>query len=407
VLDALDVERLRDADPDLAVSRFEALFDESVRLHLASDVPLAAICSGGVDSSLIAACASRHLKDLHCYVADDSSGRGEGDYAQRVADHLGVHLTRLAMDRETHLRHWPEATLFEAHPLYNRSSIALLRLARLCQADGVKVLLNGEGSDELFGGYRTQARAFRSWEWRARLKLMLDPFPTRRRRSLRQLRSERFLGVRRLDPLGATGLAVVDGDGELRRRALREKLAPVRSAAGRAFLLRCLDDLYFTLDPLLRRHDRMAMAASIEMRVPFLENGLIDFGIHLPLRAKLRRGQSKWVVKQAAQKLLPAEIVHARKRPFPMPADYDSGCEALLAGGAAAELLHWTERTQQGLIPLLSRRDHLRFSLVGLELWARIYLRGEKPDALAGELLACSPVASSTSKQLPPPSRGR
>jgi hypothetical protein len=138
-----------------------------------------------------------------------------------------------------------------------------------------------------------------------------------------------------------------------------------------------------------------------------LDNYIIDNVINLPLRAKFRRGQSKWVVKQAAEKLLPAEIVHARKRAFPMPADYDAGCEALLAGGAAGELLHWTERTQQGLIPLLSRREHLRFALVGLELWARIYLRGEKPDALAGELLACSPVASSTSKQLPPPSRGR
>ncbi len=407
VLDALDVERLLAADPDQVVPRFEALFDESVRLHLASDVPLAAICSGGVDSSLIAACASRHLKDLHCYVADESSGRGEGEFAQRVADHLGVRLTRLSMDRETQLRHWPEATLYEAHPLYNRSSVALLLLARAARADGVKVLLNGEGSDELFGGYGTQQRARRAWDWRTRLALALDPMRSRRRRSFRHLRSQRFLGVSRLDGLGVTGLAVVDGESELRRQALEEKLAPVRSAADRAFLVRCLDDLYFTLDPLLRRHDRMAMAASIEMRVPFLENDLIDFGIHLPLRAKFRRGQSKWVVKQAAEKLLPAEIVHARKRAFPMPADYDVGCEALLAGGAAGELLHWTERTQQALISHLRRRNHLRFALVGLELWARLYLRGEKPDALAGELLACSPVASSTSKQLPPPSRGR
>ena len=160
------------------------------------------------------------------------------------------------------------------------------------------------------------------------------------------------MAIPRLDALGDAGIAVVDGDGELRRRALEEKLAPVRSAADRAFLVRCLDDLYFTLDPLLRRHDRMAMAASIEMRVPFLENALIDFGIHLPLRAKFRRGQSKWVVKQAAEKLLPAEIVHARKRAFPMPADFDLGSEALLAGGAAGELLHWTDRTQQALIPL-------------------------------------------------------
>jgi hypothetical protein len=90
-----------------------------------------------------------------------------------------------------------------------------------------------------------------------------------------------------------------------------------------------------------------------------------------------------------------------------MPGDFDLGCEALLAGGAAGELLHWTRRTQQELMPMLQRRDQLRFALVGLELWGRIHLRGEKPDALVDELLACSPVASSTSKQLPPPARGR
>ena len=200
---------------------------------------------------------------------------------------------------------------------------------------------------------------------------------------------------------------MIDGDGELRRtrcsrssrRCARPPTAPSCSAAS--------IDLYDTLDPLLRRHDRMAMAASIEMRVPFLENALIDFGIHLPRRSKLRDGQRKWVVKQAAQKWLPAEIVHARKRAFPMPGAFDVGSEALLRGGVAGELLHWSQRTQQALIPRARRREGLRFSLVGLELWGRLYLRGEKPDALASELLASSAAASSTSKQLPPPSRGR
>jgi asparagine synthase (glutamine-hydrolysing) len=406
VLDALDVERLLGADADAAVPRFETLLEESVQLHLASDVPLAAICSGGVDSSLIAAFASRRLKDLHCYVADQDSATGEARFAQRVADHLGVQLRRVPMDRETHLRHWPEAVWYEGHPLYNRSSVSLLLLVRACREDGVKVLLNGEGADELFGGYAHQALAYRAWSWPGRLALMLDPIRERRRRRWKQQHSP-FFGTSRLDGLGVTGIAVSDGDGELRRQALREKLARVHSAADREFLVRCLDDLYFTLDPLLRRHDRMAMAASVEMRVPFLENALIDFGIHLPRRAKLRSGQSKWVVKQTAEKLLPAAIVHARKRAFPMPGSFDSGCESLLAGGAAGELLHWTRRTQEGLISRLRRHHGTRFTLVCLELWGRIYLRGEKPDALASELLSCSPVDSSTSKQLPPPSRGR
>ncbi len=327
------------------------------------------------------------MKDLRCYVADTRTRHGEGDTAQRVADHLGVQLTRVQLDRESFLRLWPEAVWFDGNPCYHRSSIALLAVARVCQADGVKVLLNGEGSDELFGGYGLHERAHRGWTWHARLRRALES----RKRSRRRLRDPHFeirLAYPGVSPLGERGLAVIDGDGDLRRRALFAKLAGVHSRADRAFLFRSLIDLYDTLDPLLRRHDRMAMAASIEMRVPFLENALIDFGMHLPRRSKLRGGHGKWVVKQAAQQLLPAEIVHARKRAFPLPDEFDVGSEALLRDGVASELLHWSRRTQASLIPLARQRQGLRFSLVGLELWGRLYLRGEKPDALASELVA-------------------
>ena len=112
--------------------------------------------------------------------------------------------------------------------------------------------------------------------------------------------------------------------------------------------------------------------------------------MHLPRRAKWHRGQSKWVVKQAAQKLLPADIVHATKRGFPMPPGFDAGCESLLHGGAAGELLHWTDATRNAMI-LASQRDHpLRFLLVGFELWARLTLRGDSPENLSEELLAAA-----------------
>ncbi len=384
----LDMERLVARDPPDVVTRFETLLDASVRLHLASDAPLATICSGGVDSSLLAALASRHMRDLHCYVVDMAGGCGEGDAAQRVTDHLGVHLTRVSTDRETHLRLWPEAVWYDGHPCHHRSSVALLSLARACRRDRVKVLLNGEGSDELFGGYGWHSRAYAAWNWRARLGRALDLSPGGRRERRHGLHFDVLTSLPGLGALGTRGLAVVDGDGEMRRRELFEKLAPVRSDADRAFLFRCFDDLYTNLDPLLRRHDRMAMAASIEMRVPFLENAIIDFGIHLSRRSKLRHGQSKWVVKQVAEQLLPADIVHARKRAFPVPGAFDVGSEVLLQGGVAGDLLRWSRRTQEAVISLAGHDAELRFALVGLELWGRLYLRHETPEALAGELLA-------------------
>ena len=388
VLDALDIDRLLAESHIGAVERFERALDESVRLHLAADVPVATICSGGVDSSLVTAVAHRHLDGLRTYVADLPFARGEGDKAQRVADSLGVPITRVPIEREEYLSCWPEAVASDGHPCFHRSNVALFLLARACRKDGIKVLLNGEGADELFGGYLWQEAAYRTHDWRSRLARALIPFPRQRRRVRRTLKSRRFQALPGVAGLGVRAIATVDGEGELRRRALLDKLARVRSQADRAFLARCLDDLYYSLDPLLRRHDRMAMAASIEMRVPFLENALIDLGMHLPRRAKLHRGVSKWVVKQAARKVLPEDVVLAEKRAFPMPPDFDAGCEALLDGGAAGELLHWTESTRRAVTLVAARDPKLRFQLVGLELWARIAFRGEDPGELAEELHA-------------------
>lgn len=390
VLDALDVERLLSERCADVVGRFEQSLDESVRLHLASDVPLATICSGGVDSSLITALARPYVDDLRAYVADLPFDQGEGEAAQRVADSLGISLTRVRVDRECYLRHWPETIFYEGHPCFHRSNVALLALARKCRADGVKVLLNGEGSDELFGGYLWHEAAYRTFHWPERIARALIFPPSRRRRVRQRLRRDCFSAIPGVAGLGARAIATIDGEGEVRRRAILEKLAPVRSRADRALLARCLDDLYYSLDSLLRRHDRTAMAASIEMRVPFIENGIIDLGMHLPRRAKFHRGQSKWVVKQAAQKLLPADIVHARKRAFPMPNTFDAGCESLLRGGAAAGLLHWTDATQKAMEQEARRDSNLRFLLVGLELWARISLAGDKPEELSEELVAAT-----------------
>jgi len=386
----LDVDRLLAKNHGNVVERFEKVLERSVRLHLASDVPLATICSGGVDSSLITALAARHVEGLHSYVADVPFDRGEGETAQQVADSLGIPITRVLIDRETYLRHWPEAIYYEGHPCFHRSNVALLALVRRCRADGVRVLLNGEGADELFGGYLWHKAAFEIYDWRSLVARALILSPRRRRRLRQRLRWQRFSALPGVEGLGNRAVATIDGEGELRRRMLLEKLAPIRSRSDRAFLARCLDDLYYSLDTLLRRHDRMAMAASVEMRVPFIENDIIDMGMHLPRRAKFHRGQSKWVVKQAAEKFLPPDIVHAPKRAFPMPPSFDAGCEALLLGGSAAELLHWTGPTARAMVEAAGRDDRLRLLLVGLELWARIALQGEMPETLAEELLAAA-----------------
>ena len=117
-----------------------------------------------------------------------------------------------------------------------------------------------------------------------------------------------------------------------------ELLRSIDPPEDRAFLAQCFNDVYDNMQTLLHRHDRMGMAASIEMRVPFIENEVFDLAFHLPRRAKLHHGRAKWVVKEVASELLPADVVHAPKKGFPVPDNMTRGCERLLRGGYMAQL---------------------------------------------------------------------
>ena len=242
----------------------------------------------------------------------------------------------------------------------------------------------------------------------ARLVLALDPIRSRRRRSFRRLRSRRFLAIRGWMRSGtwgspsstATASCAASRWRRSSRRCAPPPTAPSWSAASTISTSRSTRCCAATTGWRWPPRSRCAFPSS---RTPSSISASI-----CRCRAKFRRGQSKWVVKQAA-----AEAPPRRDRPRAQARLPDArrlrprlrGAAGRRRRGRAAAL----DRPHAAGpdLPLARRREGLRFLLVGLELWGRIYLRGEKPDALASELLACSPVASSTSKQLPPPSRGR
>jgi asparagine synthase (glutamine-hydrolysing) len=388
-LTAVDLDRLVSAsakNPVNFVGEFREHLSQSVCLHLASDVPLAAMCSGGVDSSLIAAYTKEKMPDLRGYVADVTWPGGEGDQAERVGKHLGIPIRRVVVDRALFLNLWPHTVWHSDGPPTHPSDTALLAVAQTCRADGVKVLLTGEGSDELFGGYRWQQTTYDDWRrlssWRryflpegaSRKALAWAPFATM---------------IARADPKLRRRLTIaLDAEVELLPRQFWDLLAPIKSQADRAFIAHNLCSLYHHLSWILHRHDRIGMAASIEMRVPFLENGMFDFAFHLPRGAKLHRGVGKWVVKKAAAEILPADIVYAVKKGFPMPKEFSLGTQHLLVGGVLQELLKWPANVTQEIATWLGKDGSLRFRVVGLELWARIFFRGERPVVLGEQLNA-------------------
>jgi asparagine synthase (glutamine-hydrolysing) len=135
--------------------------------------------------------------------------------------------------------------------------------------------------------------------------------------------------------------------------------------------------------------DRLGLGASVEMRVPFLENRMIDFAMHLPFSAKIRGREQKWILKQVAAERLPADVVFAEKRAFPIPWTAFEGTGNLLRDGAVCDLFGWDRRTLSRVIESFRGFDYARFRFVALEVWGRLYLRSETRDEIAERLIAC------------------
>ncbi|HKJ24323.1 MAG TPA: asparagine synthase (glutamine-hydrolyzing) [Myxococcota bacterium] len=360
--------------------------EQSVAGCLQSDAPLAALCSGGVDSSLVTALAAPRHPGLEAWVADVGHP-SEADAARRVGRHLGVSVHAVPLGREAYLRLWPEAVHHEDAPCRHPSSVPLLAVARACRQAGIAVLLTGEGADELFGGYPRYAHAHDLVRQARLARRIPGPLGRPARLLAHWLRGVEHPRVpaafdprirRRIEP-------VLAPESHLRRQALAAHLGHAVPPAEKAAHLLALDDLFEHLGWILSRHDRIGMAASIETRLPFLVRGLIALGLELPYGLKQRRGEPKWLLRRVARRHLPDGIVSARKRGFPVDSGHHAGSAALLRGGRVPELVGWTRAVADEMVPQIERSS-LRFHYVSLEIWARLRLGGESTDSVAEAL---------------------
>ncbi|MGE0372130.1 MAG: asparagine synthase (glutamine-hydrolyzing) [Gammaproteobacteria bacterium] len=403
---------LRDIDPQRilagagmsfmsAARRFEELFHSSVERHLICDAPIAVLCSGGLDSSLITAAAKEHRPGVVAYVADIAGmGGEEAARAGRVCDHLGVELRQVPVEIADFYRLWPQAICANDQPNYFAQNVAALAVAEAMRRDGFKAVLAGDGADELFGGYAWQVDAYRMWRRRrlhaawirdnalfrllGRLNPLLAPL------NLAALAERPFAHVHHPGESGLAGPKICAVDGakrHLREAALFRRLESLPLHEERAFLARSCEDVYVHLAEMLRTNDRMTMWRSIEARVPFLDNELIDFGLHLPCRLKYHRGVTKRLVHAYALKRLPQDIVHRPKIGFNAPSSLWHGLADFLRGGRLAELLKWRSSDQQAILHMFRKHPRMLYRLLSMELWARIYLHGESPASLGESML--------------------
>jgi asparagine synthase (glutamine-hydrolysing) len=317
--------------PQLAAELRDRLRD-SVRAHLVSDVPVGVLLSGGIDSSALTALAAGVSPTP---VRTFSIGFGERSFdelsrARLVARRYGTHHHELVV-RPDAAELLPKIAAAFDEPLGDSSALPTYLVSRLA-AEHVKVVLSGEGGDELFGGYETYVAdllAARSGRAARLVAPLARALPSSDRRVSVDYRLKRFVRGAHLAPLERHHAWKEIFDRHTRRALLRieaaDPLARYRGrwaeTAGAEPLARLQDvDLgVYLVDDLLVKTDRMSMVHSLEARVPFLDREVAQLALALPTSLKVSGPRTKRLLRHAVAPLLPRTIVRARKRGFSIP----------------------------------------------------------------------------------------
>jgi asparagine synthase (glutamine-hydrolysing) len=366
------------------IDEVDGLINNSIRARLVSDVPVGTLCSGGIDSSLVTAICARHIPDIAAFHVSVTgyADLDESQYARRVTDALGLTLHTYSLSGDAFRRALPRAIYHSDFPLTHPNSVAFLLVSEFARAQGVSILLSGEAADELFGGYMHRYRQYRQF---LRAQRVLERLPARLRKVIALLghASERVPATAFAEYPGllphATSVLDKFARDDLRLEC-EEAYAFVTDRDDRAVLAAMLADVTNFLAPLLRRLDRMSMAASIECRTPFLDHTLVELALNLPLNYRLRGGSDKWVLKQIAARYIPREVVHRPKVGFPLPVrDYllPLAKPDLFVDGFCVTALGMHRRGLLEAITSWERNVHGFFNLLALEIWGRMFVLHE------------------------------
>jgi asparagine synthase (glutamine-hydrolysing) len=409
-----------ESKPDLSVTDADWIADcrrrveETIRMRLMSDVPLGMFLSGGVDSSTIAALMKRMVTGP---VKTFSVGYSEAEfselgYAKQVSDAIGTEHHEVVLGMDDFFNSLHKLIWHEDEPIVWPSSVSLYFVSKLA-SEHVKVVLTGEGSDELFAGYGRYR--FYQWNerWLGKYKMAVPgPLRSRIRQFIgatsllsgahRRKLQHTFLGLgETIESLYIDNFYSAISQGEQQKFGYSgggaspygNFLRYWNQRPGASPLARMLyADQKTYLVELLMKQDQMSMATSIESRVPLLDHTFVEFASRVPEHMKLRGTEGKYILKKAVEDLLPHDILYRKKMGFPTPLRQwlmDPRAESLLQVlrrkdglvqdcldmGAVDELL---DRHRRGLVDATDRI----WRLLNLQIWGDTFLTGNgEPSA--------------------------
>lgn len=331
----IEYDKKKDLGEEYYIKQTQDLFEDAVKLQLRSDVPLGVFLSGGIDSSAVVAMMNKlGAKKIKTFsVAWDHGNKfNETEYARKISKQFETEHHEYMMTAKDFIAFLPDYIKHMDEPVTEAAAISLYYLAKKAK-EHVTVVLSGEGSDEVFGGYPIYryldiVSKYKKIPYSLR-KFMINPFI-------------RLLGVKWKKYADLSELTLEDsyfGVSFQNSKYKSQLYTPSFAKEAESFTtskalstyykksqphddqsrMQYLDYKTWLADDLLVKADRMSMAASLELRVPFLDHRLIDFTAKMPSHYRSKKGQDKYIIKKAMEPYLSDEILYRKKMGFPTP----------------------------------------------------------------------------------------
>ena len=395
------------------ISDIQDLFLSAVNRQLISDVPLGAFLSGGIDSSSITAMMKKIQPDKRprCYsigFRDCKTVEGNPDdlpYAKKVADDLDLDLCEIRIEPDDIMGHIKDMVYFLEEPQGDPAVINAYLICRKAKEDGYKVLLSGTGGDDIFSGYRRHLAVGIEKTW--------SGLPVALRKSMAYWAGKKAGKtniIRRMkkaflyadlspedrlisyffwmDERTRRGLYSRDFLEKLEEyhpaRPLMNSLGEIPGDTHPLEKMLYLDLKHFLTDHNLNYADKMGMASSVEVRVPFLDRDLVDYVSRIPPSLKQRFFKGKWIFKKAMQPYLPEEIIRRAKSGFgvPLRAWIHGGLKGMVDKYLSDERIRRRNIFDPAQIKKLISMDkngtidaaYVIFTLVSIEMWCETFL---------------------------------
>ena len=404
-------------DPE---EQLEKTFNDAVRISLRSDVPVGAYLSGGVDSSLLVAAMREHQDDIHTFSIGFGTKTDETALAAKTAARLDTHHHEVLCSPDDVAELLPKVVYHMDRPVGDSLTVAFYKLAAAAREE-VKVVLSGEGADEMFAGYPFHRAMMSIERLRGRysektvherlpgivnripvgLLNQLNAFPAYLGKSGRKRVTDYLRSYPELDLWHKTiGLRTLFGEDERRQlyasgfnsAFLIDRGRHLYEESGhKHFLDRVLALQWkeWLQDWALIRQDKNAMAHGLEVRLPFLDHRLIKLAFQLPPERKMAGKRDKIALRELAAKRLPAATAKRKKIPFHLPIEHfleNPGIVELIRDNLSPDRVkargHFDSAAVLNLVSRMGNRDFVAakqvMALVILELWERQFVDRER-----------------------------